>query len=108
MAMPKARTVPQSAREYPRTFGRHRTSSTSAAAASRSVTTPAAPAPGMILTARAAPNCTEMPAAMTSATGPKRDGATPAAVGPTGAVVSSAGAGTARSDLGEVAGINPD
>lgn len=34
------------------------------------MTTPAAPT-GMIMTARAAPNCTEIPAEITSATGPR-------------------------------------
>ena len=47
IATPKATTVPQSAREWPRSFGRHTTSSTSAAAASRRVTTPSAPVRGI-------------------------------------------------------------
>ncbi|GAA2644121.1 hypothetical protein GCM10010425_59940 [Streptomyces spororaveus] len=37
------------------------------------MTTPAAPALGMIMTARAAPNWTEIPAEITSATGPSPD-----------------------------------
>lgn len=36
------------------------------------MTTPAAPVRGITMTARAAPNCTEIPAETTSATGPKR------------------------------------
>src|SRR6478609_6903124 len=79
--MPKATTVPQSARECPRSFGRQTTSMTTAAAARRRVTTPSAPAFGISRTATAAPNWTDRPPATTSATGPsaapRRDGPRP-------------------------------
>lgn len=69
IATPKATTVPQSAREWPRSFGRHTTSRISAAAASRSVTTPSAPAFGISSAATAEPNWTERPPPTTSTIG---------------------------------------
>src|SRR5690349_744066 len=71
MAMPKATTVPQSAREWPRSRGRQTRSRTTAAARRRRVTTPGAPARGIRVTASAPPNCTETPPASTSPTGPR-------------------------------------
>ncbi|GAA3096983.1 hypothetical protein GCM10020254_47860 [Streptomyces goshikiensis] len=102
MVTPNQTTVVQSEREYPRTLGRQISRRTTAAAARRSVTTPAAPTRGIAMTARAAPNCTEIPAETTSATGPSGEGR---ALPP--APVARAAVAVCVGD-GEGAGICPD
>lgn len=69
------------------------------------MTTPAAPALGMIMTARAAPNCTEIPAEITSATGPSPEPEPEAEPEPEPSAVDGTGAGAASvAAVGELVG----